>query len=239
VIISHQKKFIFIHIYKNAGTSITSIFLQHTSLIHHVVNKRPYNYIVSLINRIFRLSNKGNKWLIGFRKHALALEIRSKIGQEVWDDFYKFAFARNPYSHVESLYLYIRQNSSHKYFLLANKKSFNDFVSFYCSSAFILQNEFVCDGKKMIVDFVGNVEEMQSGLEKIHQEIGIDFQQDCPIMNRSTGAGKESLWIGVSRESLIQFNNYAKVDFQMFGYKIYNSCQEVCKKSRNPRKIKG
>ena len=80
------------------------------------MNKRPYNYALSLINRIFGLSNNGNEWLTGYRRHESANKVREKLEPDVWNDFFKFAFVRNPYSHVESLYLYILQNPVHKYF---------------------------------------------------------------------------------------------------------------------------
>ena len=233
MLISHKRKFIFIHIYKNAGTSITSALLKHADFSHNFVNKRPYNYILSLINRLLpSLSSKSNSWLVGFRKHATALEIKDGLTEDEWDVFYKFAFVRNPYSHIESLYSYIKGNRSHKYFRLIKDKNFDEFVEFYCSKAFRLQNEFVRYGDDIVVDFVGHVEKIQYDLEKVCKDIGIEYE-GCPFKNAGD-QNSESLWCKVSQDSLKMFNSYAAIDFNVFNYNICDSVKGVCENDRAP-----
>ena len=235
LLISHKKKFVFIHIYKNSGSSITSVFLRYCSPLHYLVNKRPYNLLLSIINYFFGLMYKGNKWVTGFRKHALATEVKEKIGEEIWLSYYKFAFVRNPYSHVESLYLYIQQNKNHKYSALVGNMSFDEFVNFYCSGVFFLQNNFVCEENSVIVDYVGHVENLQSDLESIHKDIGIEFSQECPTLNKSKRKNK-NLWGKVLQDTLLNFNTYVNLDFKMFNYNSYESIGSVCKESRSPNK---
>ena len=77
-------------------------------------------------------------------KHATARQIRDYIGKDLWDEYFKFSFVRNPFSQVVSMYHHLRKTllypdqTKRKYgkrimhpkkaCLIAIKHSFNTYV---------------------------------------------------------------------------------------------------------------
>ena len=43
-------------------------------------------------------------------KHANAMQIRNYLGQEIWDEYYKFTIVRNPFDQVLSMYSHLRKS---------------------------------------------------------------------------------------------------------------------------------
>jgi len=82
--ISHSKKFIFIHIVKTGGTSIEYML-------------RKYGIL---------LQGNGNFDSI-YYKHATALSIKQMMGDE-YDNYFKFTFMRNPWDWIVSNYAFNR-----------------------------------------------------------------------------------------------------------------------------------
>ncbi len=83
MLISHSHKFIFIHIGKTGGTSIEKVLCQHLNIDFEETKK----------------DSEGNWW-----KHIWAKGMKKRVGVEIWDDYFTFAFVRNPYDMILSLY---------------------------------------------------------------------------------------------------------------------------------------
>jgi hypothetical protein len=83
MLISHQHKFIFIHIGKTGGTSVETTLCRHLGLDFEETEKSPM----------------GEWW-----KHVWAEDMRRRVGQQTWNDYFTFAFVRNPYDMILSLY---------------------------------------------------------------------------------------------------------------------------------------
>ena len=84
MIISHKHKFIFIHIGKTGGTSVEKVLCERLDIDFEDTKKNPRN---------------GHWW-----KHAWAREVRDLFGSEIWEEYFTFAFVRNPYDMLLSLY---------------------------------------------------------------------------------------------------------------------------------------
>lgn len=88
MIISHKKKFIFIHIYKTGGAFVTSLFAPYARFIekistHYYLTKN----IISVINKLGRLQDEGNNWINGVHKHAKAVELQEYMGRDLDIDY--------------------------------------------------------------------------------------------------------------------------------------------------------
>ena len=83
MLISHSHKFIFIHIGKTGGTSIEKVLCQHLNIDFEETKN----------------DSEGNNW-----KHIWAQHMRERVGEEIWDDYFTFAFVRNTYDMILSLY---------------------------------------------------------------------------------------------------------------------------------------
>lgn len=128
MIISHKHRFIFIKTEKTAGTSIEMALAAVcgpqdiiTPVVHpedrHVIAsagdaiRPPQNYHIPL-NK-WRLREWGQTFKTGtwpqFYNHIGAGEIRQLIASDVWDNYYKFCFERNPWDKVVSYYYWWRK----------------------------------------------------------------------------------------------------------------------------------
>jgi len=98
--INHKHKFIFIHIPKNAGTSIRNSF-------------DIQGYDKKVVRRKY--------------PHYPCSSIKEYCGIEVWDSFYKFAIVRNPYERMVSYY-HFHKSPQYKYKSKAVNYSFSDWL---------------------------------------------------------------------------------------------------------------
>jgi len=217
MIISHSKKFIFVHIYKTGGTSVTSLFLPYARLVEKISGYYWFSRkSISLLNRIFNLNDNGNKWINGVHKHASACEIKKYIGKQKFDSFFKFAFVRNPFDWQVSLYHYIKQSKGHRDFSVANKMSFKDFVLREIDNQAPLQSDFLTDKKgDIIVDFIGYTEDVNKSLKYISDKLNINYY-DPPILNKSKRKmDYREYYTDNLRQKVYE---YYKKDFELFGY---------------------
>jgi hypothetical protein len=152
VIVSIRHKFIFVHIPKAAGSSITSAL-------------RPYG--------------KDNKLSNALTKHETLSEFfaRTHVAPA---DFFKFAFVRNPWCRAVSLYFYLRTRA-HKIPEIASVDDFPAFLrALSKESAWLAklhsvrpQSDFVFQDGKLIVDFVGRYERLTEDFARVCTEIVI------------------------------------------------------------------
>lgn len=102
MLVSHRKKFVYTKTIKTAGTSVESYFEKYCMpegewTFSHA--RDEYSSPSGIIG--YRGSEpKGKKWL----NHMSAAAIRSRVEQQVWDDYYKFCVVRNPFTKMVSAY---------------------------------------------------------------------------------------------------------------------------------------
>ena len=120
MIISHRHKFIFIKTIKTAGTSI-EIALSKICGPDDIVGplspedekyrnelgytgKQNYKFPFSTYTKkdILKLLYYQHK--LGFYQHTPAVEIMERISSDIWDEYYKFCFERNPFDKFISWY---------------------------------------------------------------------------------------------------------------------------------------
>jgi hypothetical protein len=161
MIISHEKKFIFVHIPKTGGTSISHCLKRYAS----------YN-----VSGEYRL--KGKKILHpSLKKHAQASQIKKYVSKKVWDSYFKFALVRNPWDLFVSLYFWLKPRSE-----ILKKKLFKQFlVDFYkdLESAKLMgggQTPFIYEGGRCLVDFVGSFEDYDNSIKIIEKRIGVPIE---------------------------------------------------------------
>ena len=121
MIISHKYKFIFIKTNKTAGTSIEialSKFCGENDIItpneaededirKGLGNRGPQHYLAPLkdyrpidIYRYIARKRKKDR----FYHHISAKEIKQLVSEDIWNNYYKFCFERNPWDRVISFY---------------------------------------------------------------------------------------------------------------------------------------
>ncbi|GAB4214754.1 MAG: hypothetical protein OHK0012_13410 [Synechococcales cyanobacterium] len=219
-IVSYRKKFIFIHITKTAGTSVTSVL-------------EPYGDPPILSSKWVRNSiHILEKWLpiriIPFTGrailpiHADAKEITTRYQNVDLHSFYRFSFVRNPWDRVVSLYTFRR--TSRKKFTNAKKyekamsQSFSEFVEDFCGRRFLSQAErlFLDPQGNLDMDFVGKMENLDQDLPIVLKNLGIP-NNSVPRKNRTRHDHYVSLYDSHTKKLVA--DAFAK-DIELFQYRF-------------------
>lgn len=222
-LISHQKKFIFIHIYKTAGTAVTDYLIEYSNIKDRVAfDFYITSKIVNVFNRLFNVWEDGNKWVTGYHKHATAVEIEEYLGSSEYQKYYKFAFVRNPWDWQVSMYHYLKRTKVLKYYKLANQLNFKEFLQQYINNSPPLQMDFITDKKgSIVIDKIGKFENLSHDLHVIVNEIGIlpenYNRKNLQLTNVSTNR-KRDYRIYYDLESRDLVANYFKKDIDFFDY---------------------
>ncbi|MFN3953202.1 MAG: sulfotransferase family 2 domain-containing protein [Pararhodobacter sp.] len=96
MIISNSGKFIYIHIPKCGGTTISSFFEQYLGPQDVSLNLNPHvgwDKYLELVRKKF-----------GIFKHSTALEIAKSMGLDAFSEYEVFTFSRNPFARAYSAY---------------------------------------------------------------------------------------------------------------------------------------
>ena len=102
MIISHQHRFIFLKTIKTAGTSLET-FLSQACAETDVVT--PFGEAVE--------AHKPRNF-DGFYNHITADEVRRRVGEKIWRDYYKFCVVRNPWDKAISHYSMVKNSPRHQ-----------------------------------------------------------------------------------------------------------------------------
>ena len=152
--ISHHHKCIFIHIPKNAGQSMEHVFLNLLGL--------KWETRAPLLLMYNNRPELGPPRLA----HLKADEyVRFKyLTQEMFDKYYKFAFVRNPFDWLVSLYFYIKQSTGHHLNSAVSDMEFPKFIEWYIDKNPEKQIDFLInpDKKTLIVNYIGRFEKLSS-----------------------------------------------------------------------------
>jgi hypothetical protein len=98
MIISHSRKFVFIHIHKTAGESISQALL-------------PFLARGDVLLGTTVRGELANIWYDrrhGLQKHSGVKKVRSYLG-DAWSDYVKFSFVRDPFDRLRSFYFYFER----------------------------------------------------------------------------------------------------------------------------------
>jgi Sulfotransferase family len=171
--ISHHYKCIFIHIPKTAGQSIEHVFLKLLDL--------DWETRAPLLLRYNDNPELGPPRLA----HLKAREyVPCKyLTQEQFDDYFKFAFVRNPWDRMVSIYKYFRWNRYVEFKTFVVKK----LTRIWQDSHWFIgpQSDFVCnENGEIIVDFVGKFETLDADFNKVCRHLGLP-PTELPYVNKS------------------------------------------------------
>lgn len=161
--ICHHYKCIFVHIPKNAGQSIEHVFLDLLEL--------DWETRAPLLLR----SNDNGKIGPPRLAHLKAGEYvdYKYLPQELFDQYFKFSFVRNPWSRMVSIYNYLgfSKKTDFKSFLIDKFRS----RIFRENHWFVgPQSDFLYSAEeKLLVDYVGRFENLQADFSYVCQKIGI------------------------------------------------------------------
>jgi len=226
MLISFSKKFIFIHNYKVAGSSIRKILAKYQPLYRKIVTAHPRTYkhvIVPVIKTLPDHFKNDFIKCLQFTNHATALEVKDKLSYSLFNNYYKFGFVRNPWDWTVSLYFYILSYKRHKtHKTVKNFKNFDEFVEWRCSeeykSQFIyLQKDFFTDEEgNIIVDYIGKFENLNEDFDYIVQHLGLK-NTSLPHKNKTKHKNYREYYNDYTRKLV---EEQFKEDIELFNYEF-------------------
>lgn len=159
--------------------------------------------------------------------HYTAIQYRVFFGKKTFDNYFKFAFVRNPWDRLYSAYRYLKtggwneKDEAWGKTHLAQYNDFNEFVIDWLTPEnikkhlhFKPQHEFVCDRHgKLLLDYIAYFETLNEDFHKIAAHLNIEATLES--LNQNPGNSYKEVYSlpAISRVEEI----YAK-DIALFGY---------------------
>lgn len=156
------RPFIYIHVPKTAGVSLTSV-LEPIS--------EPYENDLELRATILRHSYD----LLGRYQgilfwHITYEDLERHYGVRTMREHFSFAFIRNPWDWLVSMYAFIRDNRDHPESMITGHMTFENFVDFFLAKR-VSQFDFVRSGDRLGVDRLYRFEDLEDAIADIAREL--------------------------------------------------------------------
>jgi hypothetical protein len=201
LIVSHRKKFIFLAFNKTGSSSVENALKAYSNPVTQFLFKRKYSRRIDDKKYVF--------------KHIDALTAQQLVGLETWNRYTTFAFVRNPWDRIVSLYHYQNKINADRFPL--TRESFEVWLKGGGTGSIgKLMSEFICDEHgNVIVDFVGRFESLEADFNKVCDMIGVN--RELPHVNRSVRTDYREYYTDETREIV---GSIAQADIEMFGYEF-------------------
>ena len=203
--ISHKLKCIFVHIPKCGGTSVEDTLFKPR-------NKRT----------IKDLWMGPNKYQTGGLQHLRAPHIIEEVGGDLFDEYFKFSFVRNPWDKMVSQYNYTiaKRPDLMDHIGITKSASFKEYINRVVLAKLHVQwdyqYKFLYMDENCVVHFIGRFENLQEDFNVVCDKIGIPRQQ---LPHKNVTKHKHYTKYYDNETKQIVAEKYAK-DIEYFGYKF-------------------
>jgi hypothetical protein len=209
MILSLEKRFIFIHIPKTAGAMVTS-------LLEPYAIRPPQNQFRRLLSHLPVPENPERAWL---RVHDRASWLKRKLPSEIFDTFFKFSVVRNPFDYAVSYYAFLRMNRASRRHQFARDHSFGEFLAYLDRKNLvggITQSSYLTDGDgNCLVDALLRFEELGAELPPLLERLGIPVPAELPRINVSSRRPYREYYSAADR---VRAERIFRDDLDRFGY---------------------
>ena len=164
--ISYDKRCIFIHIPKCGGTSIENVIWPH-----------PEDLTEANLWWGF-VSKYHNKYQTGGLQHLLARQVRSEVGLEIFNSFYKFTIVRNPWDRIVSQFAYMQTRPDLMDFIgMQPETEFKAYLGLIQKKQHVQwtpQTDFILDQDgTLLVDKIGHLESIEKDSREVFETLGV------------------------------------------------------------------
>ena len=205
MIVSNRRNFIFVHIFKTAGTSIRRAVRRHAMPAW----QEPANHVLKRIG----IPQYGPK---AYPDHLTASGLIQQTSLEYFNSMFSFAFVRNPWDWELSHYKYILRKPRHPNHDEAKRLgTFSEYVRWRCDRKFQLQKSFVVHQGKRVVDFVGRFESLDADFQEVARRLNISAK--LKRLNQTRRSVYQEHYDDRTRELIA--NTFA-ADIEEFGYEF-------------------
>jgi Sulfotransferase family len=215
-IISNSRNFLFVHVPKTAGTSVTHLLSSYTRWNDIELGGTQFGEQVADLYRI----------RFGIGKHTKISRIREIVGDETFRKLFKFGFVRNPYARIFSAYRHLKRwrawGGSE---IMDSFSSFDEFIQsrFFQETSgpddlFEPQFRWLCQGSgPVLVDYIGKVESLSDSVSHIFEKLAVQYDEAAVPLKNQSGDPNEFRSVYSSRAIEIVVERYER-DFELFTY---------------------
>ncbi|ELS03996.1 Sulfotransferase family [Xenococcus sp. PCC 7305] len=215
MLISYSHKFIFFHVTKAAGTSVKEALKKYAEEPNRFKMKRPPKEKNGKPNKLYELW-QSSLW------HAKAKDVKKEFPEE-YDNFYKFAFVRNPWDWQVSYYHFILKETTHiRHELVKNMPGgFEEYLEWVIATknpfpkgATKLQKEIIVEPNgELNIDYLGRYETLNDDFDHVCQVLNL--QTSLPRLNQSKHRDYRGYYNDRTRKLVA--DNFQE-DIELFGY---------------------
>ncbi|MEO0861153.1 MAG: sulfotransferase family 2 domain-containing protein [Pseudomonadota bacterium] len=167
MILNHSHQFLFIHVPKTAGTTVSTYLTRYAgpadidlagAVPEDTWASDTPNSFASELNAIWHTT-----W--DMEKHARVMRIRKRLGHTLWQRYFKFAFVRNPFARTFSGFRFLKRNN--RLGPAFEQMTFSEFLAsdwFQTLSVLPIQSQAAFLAPIAQVDFVGRQETLAEDL---------------------------------------------------------------------------
>ena len=209
MIISHQHHFIFAAVPKTGTHSVRQALREHLS-------DEDIEQVGLFVNKRFPYED-----LAAIRHGHLALrQVRPHLGEAAFASYFKFAFVRNPFDRFVSYCAFMTRDRD--VFTTAPQHVMSHFLLheppeqhiLFQPQASVLVDD---DGRTLLTDMVGRVEDMQASYEVICTRIGIPSRKLEQVNSSRRGGDYRRYYTPALVDAVAK--RYA-LDLELFGYQF-------------------
>jgi hypothetical protein len=202
VLVSHVKKFIYLKTVKTAGTSVEIFFEEFCT-------PKPRTYAVGQHHARTRVSKFGivgtrgnlDKLLFKpkFYNHMPANELKQRLGDNVWQSYFKFAVCRNPFDALVSQFWFFNRSRNLELRGLGSTKVFLEFRNWLSEPRNNPNSHiYLLDGVSAVDMFI-RYENLTEDISSVCQTLGIS-KDVSNLQAFNSGIRPNSLHFGAVEE---------------------------------------
>ena len=229
--INHEKKAIFIHIPKTAGSYVANILVKYygfTNYINVLANRRSDHDIICKTNEYPIVLTKNSTYdnsffnkcvgILEYCQTSNHINRLCNMDSEKWNTYFKFCFIRHPYSRTISAWKHIKQIFPNilpfKEYIMQNKYNVSniEYGHIFMSQTIHMNNSDGTCG----INMFGRFEHLESDLEIILNKLGFRRMLHTKKIVNSSG----NFTIKMDRQMLRIINYLFADDFRNFNYKM-------------------
>lgn len=216
LIISNKHRYIFFHLPKNAGTSISNKLFEKENF---PVFKKVFIHLLKLIKNKKSAYNfffcKKKLKLELFNSHSSVKEIESLIHSDIFNNYYKFVIVRNPYDRFVSRFLYFNKiDKKFKY------KKFSNFVEWDTQHSKVLhQKSFITKANGQIgVNKIIRFENIYEDFKDVTNTLNLRFEDNTlKKLNSSNNSNYRNFYDDKTKKKV---ENFSEEDLEYFKYQF-------------------
>lgn len=219
MIINHSRKFVFVHVPKAAGTSVSVMLSELTTYRDLEIGTGELGQALQ--------ETYGKRF--GLVKHSPAHRIRTVMGGEDWSNYFTFGFARNPFTRLLSIYHFLKSWDKLPEREAANLKNYSCFEEFLEADSWLQsmgpsgiyrpQSFWLAArgrARTLIVDFVGRQETLADDMQKIARRLGEDVA--FPTVRKANVTPSYDRSVEWTEATIAKVVDRYRDDFELLGY---------------------